>query len=218
MSFLSRITNRPPYRIIGQKCVLQPLVNKDIKKVNSWFENKDLIKFAFGVIADDAVLNRISSDYMHNFFSSSTEIIGIRVDQNNLAGFINYTVIRYRDFIARIGILLGEESERNRGLGTTAMNMALLYLFDRRGLERIELDTASFNIRAQKCFEKCGFKKVREVSELNFFSGQTVHKILMELDRDDFLDNIYERFDVLPQFDGRLPESRFLEKAKIKNT
>jgi RimJ/RimL family protein N-acetyltransferase len=218
MSFLSRITNRPPYRIIGQDCILQPLVNRDMKKINSWLENKDLIKFAFGVIADDKVLNRISSDYMHNFFSSSTEIIGIWVDQNTLVGFINYSVTRYRDFTARIGILLGEEDNRNKGIGTRALNIALLYLFDRRGLEKIELDTASFNTRAQKCFLKCGFKKVREVSELNFFSGQMVHKILMELYREDFLENIYERFNELPKFEGKLPESRFLDKLKIKNT
>jgi RimJ/RimL family protein N-acetyltransferase len=215
MSFLHRITNRPQYRIIGQECILQPLVNRDMKKVNKWFEDKDLIKFAFGVVADEEVLNRISSDYMHNFFSSSTEIIGIWVDKNTLVGFINYTVIRYKQFIARIGILIGEENDRNKGIGTIAMNMALLYLFDRRGLEKIELDTASFNTRAQKCFEKCGFKKVREVSELNFFSGQMVHKVLMELHRDDFLEDIYTRFENLPKFEGRLPDSRFLEITGI---
>jgi RimJ/RimL family protein N-acetyltransferase len=214
MSFFSRLTNKPTFRIVDTDCILQPLSSKDIKIVRNWFEDKDLVKHAFGIIADEQALKKVSKDYLQNFFSSSTEILGIITQETKLAGFINYTIIRYRESAARIGILLGEEKHRSKGLGTKAMNIALLYLFDRRNLERIDLDTAFFNTRAQKCFQKCGFRRVRETTELNFLTGEMVHKILMELYREDYFKELYKRFDTLPTFEGLVPESRYIQKVE----
>ena len=64
---------------------------------------------------------------------------------------------------------------------------ALYYLFEKISVNRVELDTAYFNVRAQRCFHKCGFIKTGEVTDINLINGDLIHKVNMNLDRKDFM-------------------------------
>lgn len=211
MSFMELFKVNPRFRIVGSRCELKPLSKHNLQQVKKWFKDSNLTRYAFGIIAEDEVLNKIARNYLRDIFVTSTEILGLWTE-GKLVGFINYSTRKYQPDSARIGILLGKEENRGRGLGTEAMNLALLYLFDRVGLERVELDTALFNTRAQRCFEKCGFRRVRETTEFNFLSGETVHKIIMVIYREMFFENVYQRFEKLPLFEGELPPSLYLKK------
>jgi ribosomal-protein-alanine N-acetyltransferase len=56
-----------------------------------------------------------------------------------------------------IGIMIGNKSYWNHGYGMDAMMTMVDHLFNNTHAERISLKTLDWNIRAQKCFEKCGF-------------------------------------------------------------
>jgi [ribosomal protein S5]-alanine N-acetyltransferase len=58
---------------------------------------------------------------------------------------------------AEIGIMIGKREYWNQGYGVESINLLLQYIFNHTGLERVYLTTLKWNIRAQKCFEKCGF-------------------------------------------------------------
>jgi ribosomal-protein-alanine N-acetyltransferase len=79
-----------------------------------------------------------------------------------------------------VGIMIGNREFWNQGYGEEAINLLVEHVFNRTKLERIYLTTLDWNIRAQKCFQKCGFKEcgtvVRDGS--NFF--------LMALHRDEW--------------------------------
>lgn len=86
-----------------------------------------------------------------------------------------------------------DEQEREQpywehGYGTEAMHLLLAYLFDQHKVDRVELDTAEFNLRAQRSFEKCGFKRMGSFTEVNFQDGRTSHKIWMSIDRAGYLE------------------------------
>ncbi|MFP4497732.1 MAG: GNAT family N-acetyltransferase, partial [Vulcanimicrobiota bacterium] len=135
------------FKVLGERCYLTPLQKKDLATVKKWFDDKELLKFAFGVQTDPNTIERIGKNYLKSIFKSSTEIFGIWSCKNQLLGFINYSRRNYQEDIARIGILIGKEGNRSKGIGTEAMNMALLYLFDRIGVDKVDLDTAIFNKR-----------------------------------------------------------------------
>lgn len=212
MSFFNLFKTVPDFQIIGKNCILIPLRRKDLPSVKAWFRDRELTKYAFGVNADGITLDRISNDYLRNIFSTSTEILGIWTNEPEpvLCGFINYSAKKSRDFTARIGILIGDEKNRSKGLGTEAMNIALLYLFDRIGLDRVDLDTATFNSRAKKCFEKCGFRMLRQVTDVDYISGKKIDKFLMEIYSEDFFETLYERIAEMPIFTGNIPCSRHI--------
>jgi len=76
-----------------------------------------------------------------------------------------------------LGILIGDREYWEKGYGSDALATLVRHIFDDVGLKRIRLLTLSSNIRAQRCFEKCGF----------FSCGRIVKKgdefIVMELYR-----------------------------------
>ncbi len=58
---------------------------------------------------------------------------------------------------AEIGIMIGEKEYWDQGYGAEAMIITLNYIFRYTDLDRVHLKTLEWNIRAQKCFKKCGF-------------------------------------------------------------
>ncbi|MFK0240225.1 GNAT family N-acetyltransferase [Microbacterium sp. NPDC090281] len=66
-----------------------------------------------------------------------------------------------------------------RGFGTEATRAVLDHAFDRIGLHRVELDVYSFNPRAQRSYEKAGFRYEGRQRETLFWDGEWVDSILM---------------------------------------
>lgn len=189
--------------------VLKPLERRDLARIKSWFADKELSRQAFGMITQDDVLERIVREYFSNIYATSMEILGIWTGGGQLAGFINYSISRSQGLVGRIGIVIGEEAHRNKGMGTKALKIALYYLFDRVGLDAVELDTAFFNNRAQRCFEKCGFIKTGEVTDINMMNGNLVHKVLMKLEREEFFRRMGGTFNPPPRYqEKKRPEGR----------
>jgi RimJ/RimL family protein N-acetyltransferase len=64
---------------------------------------------------------------------------------------------------AELGILIGEMACWDSGYGTDAVAALVHYAFKKEGLKRMYLHTLVENVRAQKCFQKCGFVPCRQV-------------------------------------------------------
>lgn len=62
--------------------------------------------------------------------------------------------------IAEIGIKICDFSYQEKGFGTKVLKMLITYLFNKKSVEKIVLDTNLRNVRAQHVYEKLGFKKV----------------------------------------------------------
>jgi RimJ/RimL family protein N-acetyltransferase len=60
---------------------------------------------------------------------------------------------------AEIGITIGERPFWGRGYGADAVETLVRYIFDVTGFRRIYLKTLDWNVRAQRCFERAGFRQ-----------------------------------------------------------
>lgn len=82
-----------------------------------------------------------------------------------------------------IGIMIGNKNYWNHGYGMDAVHAMINQLFNNTHTERIALKTLDWNIRAQRCFEKCGFQPCCKLikNEYNF--------VVMEIKRQAFIDN-----------------------------
>lgn len=60
---------------------------------------------------------------------------------------------------AGIDLFLGA-AHQNRGLGADAVRTIARYLIDDRGHHRLVIDPAAHNVRAIRCYEKVGFRRV----------------------------------------------------------
>ena len=58
---------------------------------------------------------------------------------------------------AEFGIMIGNRDYWDNGYGSDAVATLLSYIFRKTNLKRIYLKSLVSNLRAQKCFQKCGF-------------------------------------------------------------
>lgn len=80
---------------------------------------------------------------------------------------------------AWLGITIGEESGRGRGVGY----LALQYLEERikeQGLERIELGVFEFNKQAIRLYQKLGYQEFARIDGFTYWQGRKWQDIRME--------------------------------------
>ena len=82
-----------------------------------------------------------------------------------------------------IGIMIGQANYLGKGYGADTIKTLSRYIFDNTNFQRIYLKTLDWNIRAQRCFQKCGF------SDYNQISRDSYRFILMELTREMWAQN-----------------------------
>ncbi|MBI4299952.1 MAG: GNAT family N-acetyltransferase [Chloroflexi bacterium] len=91
-----------------------------------------------------------------------------------------YYEIDQRRKQAELGIMIGDKRYWSHGYGADAVESLLCHIFETTDLRRIYLYTLDWNIRAQKCFRKCGFKERQRVAR----DGHSF--VLMDITREEW--------------------------------
>ncbi|MFW9971053.1 MAG: GNAT family N-acetyltransferase [Candidatus Odinarchaeota archaeon] len=87
--------------------------------------------------------------------------------------------IDWKNRVAEAGILIGEKEYQNKGYGTEAMELLVEYGFNTVNLNRIELYTYEYNIRALKSYKKVGFIEEGRKRQFMWSNGKYYDAILM---------------------------------------
>ena len=85
-----------------------------------------------------------------------------------------------------VGIFIGNKDYWNNGYGTDAMNVLIKFIFEQMNINKIKLHVYSFNERAIKCYEKCGFKQEGVLRKELYRNGQYYDEILMGLLKEEY--------------------------------
>ncbi|MGH1285940.1 GNAT family N-acetyltransferase [Bacillus toyonensis] len=67
---------------------------------------------------------------------------------------------------------IGEPTFWGKGIGTKLVQAAITYIVENVGAEAIAMDPKVSNKRAIKCYEKCGFKKMKILKEHELHEGK----------------------------------------------
>ena len=148
----------------------------DIFRFLRWFKDEELTRLAFGVRELNEYTISMVNTFKLMFFTRYLNFRSIRY-KGQTVGFVYLsTGIRGN---ASLGIVLGR-AYWNKGLGTAALMKTLELLFEKKGIKRLTVDTATFNLRAKKMFENLGFKTLG-VDERR-------GKVFFEMDRGTYLE------------------------------
>lgn len=77
---------------------------------------------------------------------------------------------------------IGEVDLWSRGLGTRVVSLMVRYLFRVCGARKVTMDPHADNLRAIRCYEKCGFRKVRLLAQHELHEGVYRDCWLMEVE------------------------------------
>ncbi|WP_421385460.1 GNAT family N-acetyltransferase [Bacillus salacetis] len=76
-----------------------------------------------------------------------------------------------KEFVYGIDQFIGEKAYWNKGIGTLLVSSMVEFLIENKKAERVVLDPQARNTRAIKCYEKCGFTKVKILPQRELHEG-----------------------------------------------
>lgn len=173
-------------KLVGNNVYLSPMyADEDIlEQFTEWlndFEVTDYIAKSSTMITIDGEKEWFESpkkdDYM--FFI-------VRSEDNRLIGSISLNSVNLLNRTSTLGIFIGDQSGRNKGYGTEAIQLMLDYGFNYLNLNNIKLDVFEFNERAISCYKKCGFKEYGRRRKSYFLNGKYYDEISMDILVDEF--------------------------------
>ena len=144
--------------LLGQKIKLRPKCLGDATNDYAWRIDPELSRL-------DAVapLSLSLEEYLKGYaaelslFGNRETHFAIETLDGKHIGNCAYFKIDKIKKEAELGIMIGDRDYWDRGYGTDAIMTLLNHIFSETNLNRIYLKTLDWNIRAQKCFQKCGF-------------------------------------------------------------
>jgi RimJ/RimL family protein N-acetyltransferase len=92
-------------------------------------------------------------------------------------GNCSYYDINEKKKEAQLGIMLGNRDYWDKGYGTETVTTLLSHIFQETNMTRVYLKTLVSNIRAQRCFQKCGFAFCGHLDKDGY------HFVLMDIQR-----------------------------------
>jgi RimJ/RimL family protein N-acetyltransferase len=101
-------------------------------------------------------------------------------------GTVGLDAIDHYRASATFGISIGEKSCWNRGYGTEATRLTLDYAFTMLNLQNVTLSVYSFNPRAQRAYEKAGFRVIGRQRRAIPLAGERYDVILMDAIPEEF--------------------------------
>ena len=171
-------------KIVGKKVYLSPRSVDDAEKYLVWLNDYEVTKYIpqytkiLGLEAEREYLSKTNTDE-YNFAivdSETDELIGstglMHVDN------INRT--------AELGIFIGDGDHLSKGYGSEAIMLLLNYGFNFLNLNNIYLKHYSFNARAHRAYEKCGFKEFGVWKNSHYADGEYSDIVFMNIMKDDF--------------------------------
>ena len=144
--------------IIGSKIKLRDKRLADAPEDYSWHTDPELAQLDAAPLLTSTFPHYLSdyADELHYLHPSRRRFAVETLDGKHI-GNCGYYGIDKTKGEAELGIMIGNRDYWNKGYGADIVSTLVSYIFRHTNLKRIHLKTLDSNIRAQKCFKKCGF-------------------------------------------------------------
>ena len=109
--------------------------------------------------------------------STKRRTFAIETLEGKHIGNCSYYDINKAKSETQLGIMIGNRNYWNKGYGTETVTRLLTRIFQETDLNRVYLKTLVSNIRAQRCFQKCGFSICGHLNKDGY------HFVLMDIHR-----------------------------------
>jgi RimJ/RimL family protein N-acetyltransferase len=148
----------PDICLKGKRVTIRPLTRQDLHTMSRWPSFDDPLYRLFdwpkrSELSDDLWFYQLMRDKSRVYYAVDNE-------DGVLIGRLSLRDIKKRAS-ARLGIGFGPQYV-SQGYGTEALQLFLRYYFGEMHFDRMVLDVAAVNVRAVRCYERCGFRRVDE--------------------------------------------------------
>ncbi|GMO70616.1 MAG: GNAT family protein [Treponemataceae bacterium] len=175
--------------MVGKKCYLSPIDPNDAEKFTEWLND---LEITVTLQLYNSIINVENEKGFLNDLSKTHNYSIIDLEKNELIGNCGFLDIDYLNQTAEAGIFIGNKKYWNKGYGTEALTLLMDYGFKALNLHNIQLRVYGYNTRAQKCYEKIGFKKIGIRREALYRNLEKHDVIYMDMLSNEF----YEKHNI----------------------
>lgn len=174
--------------IENEDITIRILEESDKSLLLSWLQDKRVLNFWEGqsAIFD---LKRIEEDF---FSQEDFEMIRVIIEYKNkpigYAQIYKLTEEMFEEYsyeteskvVYALDQFIGIPEFWGKGIGTSFMKLMLNFLSSKKNAEAVILDPHKDNLRAIRCYEKVGFKIIKELPKHELHDGLLTDCVLME--------------------------------------
>lgn len=164
--------------IKNAELTIQPLRIEDANHLSKWLSNPALLEYYEGRDQPFPI-----EKVMETFFLEEEGLSRyIFTFEEKPIGYIQtYTVEDEKVKTFGMDQFIGETDYWNKGIGTLLVHTIVNYLATQKSAARIIMDPQASNKRAIRCYEKCGFEKVKLLPKHELHEGEFRDCWLIEL-------------------------------------
>ncbi|MFX1572267.1 MAG: GNAT family N-acetyltransferase [Promethearchaeota archaeon] len=164
----------------GNKVTLGPVKREYIDDYLRWMNNPEVTQY----LKIYSPLTREMEEDWYNSLKNRDDfflfaiLLANQDEPETLLGNCSIGV-DWKNRVGTCGIVIGEKIYQGKGYGTEAMELLVNYGFITLNLNRIQLETFSFNKRALKSYQKVGFKEEGIRQQAIYVNGKYHDAIMM---------------------------------------
>lgn len=171
----------------NNKLFIRELLESDVPLLSKWLSDPKVLQYYEG--RD----NPFNDEKVRNIFFTKDPSIQmcIVIYEKIEIGYIQFYKLDdaskgeygYKDtseVIYGMDQFIGEVDYWNRGIGSLLVLSMVNYLVANQNAEKVVVDPQTWNERAIKCYEKCGFKKIRLLTKHELHEGELRDCFIME--------------------------------------
>ena len=171
-------------KLVGDRIYLSPRNSEDVELFTTWlndFQVTDYLRHSADLISLDS-----EKDYLTKNASPIATFVIVTLDGDKMIGTVGIESIHWSDRCGSLGVFIGEAEYRDNGYGTEAIRLLLEYAFHYLNLHSVKLSVLDVNVRAQKCYQKCGFKDAGRLRQCIYVNGKYHDLLMMDILREEF--------------------------------
>ncbi len=187
--------------LAGEKVILRPFEEKDYDIMYEILNEPDLKKLTGSVSSDEEAYaapqpeerEKIRQWYMtRNEQNNRLDLAVVYRESDQVIGEVVFNEYEEETGNVNFRVLLSEAS-CNKGVGTEALSMFIQYGMEELELHKISLEVYSFNPRAERVYQKVGFKLEGIKREDFLYNQEYIDTKIYGLLKADYLDNKVRR-------------------------
>jgi [ribosomal protein S5]-alanine N-acetyltransferase len=176
-------------RLVGLRYFLEEDINDDYV---TWMNDPEVISYLEHV--DLPVTRQNLEDYFHSLSQRESQHLLAIIDLDTMrhVGNLKIGPVDTVNSKCFLGIMIGDNKSRGRGVGTEATRLGLEFAFRHLRLNRVELSVSVDNTSAVRAYDSAGFVVEGRRRQARWIDGHPVDAILMSALRDEWLRDFSE--------------------------
>lgn len=162
----------------GDGVAISPALPDDIGKLFLWLNDAQAALEDMPYRPVDCLMFK---DWLDQQSKQSAQILFIirTLQPARAIGFVLFKNLSPVHRAAELGVRIGAEADRGKGLGGAALKLALQYAWDTLNLERVWLTVFASNARAVACYRRTGFEQEGVMRKAAFIGGKWMDVAMM---------------------------------------